>query len=42
VAGQTVRSAGQDGSPWRLEARALASPDDALRRQLLLVARQDG
>ncbi len=41
VARQTVRSAGSTGPEWALDAYALASPDDALQRQLLLVARQD-
>jgi two-component system CheB/CheR fusion protein len=42
VARQVVRSPGKDGARWALEACAVASHDDAARRQVLIVARQEG
>jgi two-component system, chemotaxis family, CheB/CheR fusion protein len=42
VARQTVAADGQSGRPWAIEARALASHEDPGRRQLLIVARNDG
>jgi hypothetical protein len=41
VARQVVRGPGNAGASWALEACALASPDDAAQRHVLVVARQE-